>query len=58
MALWKKNVFALLDLNSEINIINPTFTKELKLSIRPTDVKAWKINSTILNTYEIVVGVF
>ena len=51
-------VLALFDSSSEVNAINPTFAKELGLSIRPTDVKAQKIYGTTLNTYRMVVVAF
>ena len=43
---------------SEVNAIFPTFVKELSLPIRPTKVGAQKINSTTLDTYKIVVTTF
>ena len=41
-----------------MNAIYPTFAKELGLSIRPIDIGSLKINSTILDTYEMVVTAF
>ena len=49
---------ALFDLGSEVNVVHPAFAKELGLSIRPTDVKAQKIDSTMLETYGMVVVAF
>lgn len=54
----KKLVLVLFDLGSEVNAIHSTFAKKLDLSIRLIDVKAWKINDTMLNTYKIVVAAF
>ena len=54
----KKSVLALLDSNSEVNAIHPTFTQELRLSIRPIDVGAEKINSTTPDTFGMVVSAF
>lgn len=48
----------LFDLNSEINAIQPTFAKKLGLFIRLIDVKAQKIDGTILNTYKMVIATF
>ena len=48
----------MIDLKSEVNAIYLTFTKQLCLSIRPTDVGAQKFAGTILDTYEIVVAAF
>ena len=47
-----------LDSDSEVNTIFPTFAKELDFPIKPTDVGVQKINSTTLDTYEIVIAVF
>lgn len=54
----KKSVLVLFDLDSEVNAIHSTFAKKLDLSIRLIDVRAWKINDTMLNTYKIVVAAF
>lgn len=51
-------MLALFDSKSEVNGIHPTFIKELGLQIRPTNVRAQKINSTILNIYKMVVVAF
>ena len=48
----------LFDSGSKINTIYPTFAKELGLSIRPTDVRVQKIDSTMLYIYEMVVAAF
>ena len=48
----------MVDSRSEVNAIYPIFTKQLGLSIRPTDVGAKKIDGTTLDTYEIVVAAF
>ena len=54
----KKPVSALINSSNEVNIIYPTFAKELGFSIRLTDIGAQKIDGTTLNTYGIVVIVF
>ena len=54
----KTQVQALFDSESEVNAIHPTFVKELGLFIRPTDFGAKRINSSMLDTYGIVVAVF
>ena len=51
-------VSTFLDSSSKINIIYPTFAKELGLPIRPTDVTAQKIDGIMLDTYEMVVVAF
>ena len=49
---------SLFDSGSKVNAIHPTFAKELRLLIRPINVKAQKIDGITLNTYEIVVAAF
>ena len=49
---------ALLDSDSKVNAIHPTLARKLELLIRPTDVKAQKINGTILDTFWMVVTAF
>ena len=41
-----------------INAMHPAFAKKLDFFIRPTDVGAQKIDSTMLNTYKMVVIAF
>ena len=48
----------LFDSVSKLNAVHPVFTKELGLSIRPTDVGAQKIDGTTLETYGMVVAAF
>ena len=54
----KAQVQALIDSWSEVNAIYPTFAKQLGLPIRPTDIRAQKIDDIILNTYKMIVAVF
>ena len=54
----KQSVSTLLDLGSKVNVVHSAFTKELGLPIRPTDVEAQKIDSTMLETYGMVVAAF
>ena len=51
-------VQALIDSGSEVNAIHPSFTKQLGLPIRLTDVGAQKIDGTMLDSHEIVVAAF
>ena len=51
-------VFTLLDLGSKVNAIYPNFAKELDLLIKPTDVRAQKIDGTMLDTFGMVVVPF
>ena len=48
----------MIDSKSEVNTIYLAFIKELGLSIRSTEVRAHKIDNTILDTYKIVVAAF
>ena len=54
----KTQVQALINLGSEVNAIHPTFVKELGFPIRPTNVRAQKIDGTMLDTYGMVVAAF
>ena len=49
---------ALLDSGSEVNAIHSTLAQELKLPIRPMDIRAQKIDDTMLDTFRIVVTAF
>ena len=48
----------LIDSESEVNAIHPTFVKELGVPIRLTNVETQKIDGIMLNTYGIVVVAF
>lgn len=47
-------VQVLLDSNSEINAITPTYTAKLGLRIYSTDIRAQKIDRSTFSTYGIV----
>ena len=47
-------MLAFLDLSSKVNTIYPAFEKKLGLVVQTINVGAQKIDSTILETYEIV----
>ena len=51
-------MLVLLDLDSEVNAIHPTFAWKLELLIKRTDVGAQKIDSTMLDTFGMVVAAF
>ena len=58
---FKKNkaqVQALINLESEINTIHPTFAKQLGLLIRSTNLGVQKIDRTTLEIYGMVVAAF
>lgn len=44
--------------NSEVNTIYLTFAQELGFSIRSTDIRAQKIDNTMLDTYRIIFAAF
>ena len=48
----------LFNLSSEVNAIYSIFAWELRLFIKPTDVKAQKINGITLDIFEMVVAAF
>ena len=54
----KAPVQALINLESEVNAIHPTFTKQLGLLIRSIDIGAQKIDGTMLDTHGRVVAAF
>ena len=54
----KALVQALIDSESEVNAIHPSFAKQLGLPIRSTDVGAQKIDGTTLDTHGMVVAAF
>ena len=54
----KTQVQALVDSGSEVNVMYPSFAKQLGLPIQLTDVGAQKIDSTALDIHGIVVAAF
>ena len=54
----KAPVQTLINSGSEVNAVHPFFVKQLGLSIRPTDVRAQKIDGTTLDTHGMVVAAF
>ena len=48
----------LIDSRSKVNAIHPTLAKEIGLSIRSTEIGVQKIDSTLLDTYGMVVVAF
>ena len=54
----KAQVQALINSESEVNTIHPTFAKQLGLPIRPTDIGAQKIDGIILDTHGMIVVAF
>ena len=60
ITLWKKflPVSALFDSGSKFNAIYPIIVKLLGLPIRPTNIRAQKIDNNSLNTCEMVIAAF
>ena len=54
----KKSMLAFLDSSNEVNAIHLIFTKELSFSIRVIDIRAQKINGTMLDNYRMIVADF
>ena len=54
----KNGIQALLDSDSKVNAMNPTYAKKLGLCVRQTDVGAQKINRSHLDTFGIVMAGF
>lgn len=51
-------ILALFNLGNEVNVIYPTFARELGLPIKLIDVRAQKIDSTTLDTSGMIVSAF
>ena len=54
----KTPVQVLINSESKVNVIHPSFAKQLGLPIRPTDLGAQKIDDTTLDTHGMVVAAF
>ena len=58
---FKKNtaeVWTLIDVKIEINVMVPAYTKKLSFQMQKTDVGAQKIDRSILETYSMVIASF
>ena len=55
---YKDQTEVLLDSERKVNAINPAFAFQLGLRIWKTNVRAQKIDGTILESYEMVVSTF
>ena len=51
-------IWALIDSNSEVNAMTPAYAKQLGLQVRKTDVKAQKIDGSLLRTFKMVMAGF
>ena len=56
--IFKDQIEALLDSGSKVNAMSQTFAQQLGFKICKTNVGVQKIDSTTLETYEIVVSTF
>ena len=52
------SMLVLLDSGIEVNAIHPTLARKLGLPIRPTDVRAQKIDGIMLNIFGMVISAF
>ena len=55
---FKNQTETLLDSRREVNVMSQTFTFQIGLKIQKANVGVQKINSTTLETYQIVVSTF
>ena len=53
-----KDILALLDSKSEINVIIPAYAAHLGLKVKMTNVGVQKINRSLLATYTMVIAAF
>ena len=51
-------MLAVFNSGSKVNAVHPTFAKELRLLVRPTDIEAQKTDSITLDIYGMVVTAF
>ena len=49
---------ALINFGNKINAMTPSYAKKLGLRTQKTDIKAQKIDGSLLKTYEMVIAVF
>lgn len=54
----KIKILALIDSDSKINAINPTYAAKLSLQVQKTNVGSQKIDVFYLETYIIIIAVF
>lgn len=54
----KDEIRALINFRSEVNIMTPTYTLKLGLKVRFTNLGAWKIDSSTIETFGIVLASF
>ena len=58
---WKDQgatIWAVIDSGNKVNTMTPAYAMKLGLRIQKTDVKAQKIYSSLLETYEMVIATF
>lgn len=49
---------AFIDLSSKINVITPAYAAKLSFKVQKTDIEAQKIDSSIFDTFEMVLAKF
>ena len=58
---WKNKgvtIWALIDLDSKINVMTPAYAKQLGLQVQKTDIEAQKIDGLLLRTFGMVIAGF
>ena len=54
----RATIRALIDSDSKVNAMTPAYSKQLGFQIQKTDVKAQKIDGSLLRTFEMVIAGF
>ena len=54
----KATIQTLINLGSEVNVMTPAYAKQLGLQVQKIDVKAQKIDDSLLWTFEMVIASF
>ena len=61
LQFWKNKettIWALIDLGSKVNAMTPAYAKQLGFQVWKTDVRAQKIDSSSLQTFEMIIASF
>ena len=54
----KEAIRGLINLGNEVNTMTPAYTKKLGLWTQKTNIRAQKIDKSLLETYEMVIAAF
>lgn len=60
VCFWKDQdkVLALINLESKVNTMTPTYVLKLGLTVRPTNIRVQKVDDSILKTFSMVLASF